>query len=120
MISPSQRIRLYESGSEPNSSILGFSGTLATELVDVACHLGEYTSRIGATFCPIEAPDKLSHIDAEYFEITPPLNESQIRRIASICLRTVDRGRNSVYFIDNRMKVPSRQFELAGTLVNWL
>jgi hypothetical protein len=111
------RIRLYEND---NSSVIGFGPTISEEELFGDVGLNEHLSQHGQTIEKVDTPEHLKHLNAEYYRIEPPLEESQIRHFAQHCLRIADTGHNSAYFIDNRRKIPERPLQTAGDLLNWV
>jgi len=116
------KIRFFDSTlseSEP-STIIGFSRLFKLDSVQLADELSEKFALENQTIRTIDAPVHLSHLACEFIEVVPPLDDRQIRRFATACLKSVDTGSNSVDVVDNRIAIPERVLQNAGEVIAWV
>ena len=119
---PGGRVRFFSSTAENGepSTVIGYSQSLGLQTDLLRDNFSEEQLFDGYTFNSIEAPQHLAHLACEFIEVVPPLDERQIRRLASLSLRYADTGRNSVSVIDNREIIPERVLQNAGPIINWI
>lgn len=102
------------------STIVGFShpiiGAIENNVNEVINHLDVE----GRVIQHIDAPEQLGALGCSFVEIIPPLSEREMKKFASVCLKLVTTGNNSVSVIDNRGAVPERSTQIAGTIIAWI
>jgi len=119
---PGGRVRFFNSTTESGEPalLIGYSQSLGLQPEILKDNFSEEPLFEDHAFSVIDAPEHLAHLACEFIEVVPPLDERQIRRLASLSLRYADTGRNSVAVIDNREVIPERVLQNAGPIINWI
>lgn len=112
------RIRLFGWANEKNQdvSLIGFPEDVVSAGEDSEVEFTEYLERSGRSIRRREVPAHLLHVAKLCYEIEPPLDESQLDRIARIALAHTSQD-SIAEFIDNRQQIPTRATEQAGPFV---
>jgi len=116
------KIRFFNTapGEGTPATIIGFSKLLKLDSDQLATELSEKFGREDQTIQTIDTPGHLSHLACEFIEVVPPLDDRQVRRFASACLKYVDTGHNNIDVVDNRVTVPERVLQNAGEVIAWV
>lgn len=115
-----EKIRLYGDIMGNKSSVVGFSMGLSDTVENASEELSQFFESRSQSMKPIDPPQELQHITGVYYEITPPLEDEQVRRFARICIKHANDGRKFIEFIDNRETIPERSLQIAGSVVDWV
>jgi hypothetical protein len=111
-----ERIRIYEGTKNPETSIIGMSMGASHILERGKDEIDTLLAEGNQTITQIDPPDHLKNIWSDYYEIQPPLSETQIEKFARICIKhTINPG--GIQVSDNREVIPSSAFESVGRVI---
>ena len=93
-----EKIRVFnaDAAEVTNSTLVGFSHSTAGIIEQYFDEIENFLSHENRKVERIDTPPELERLRCNFLEISPPLENNQLRKFANLCLKLASNGNNSV------------------------